>query len=62
MQKVLSEDVRSAILSIIDYLWKDELADYLETSPQEGKEKHIFLALDIVKQWLMQPNATPRKK
>lgn len=45
--------VQEAIRAILDYLWHDEFADYLETSPREGQENHIFNAIRRVDRWLV---------
>lgn len=37
---------------VLAYLWKDEFADYLETSPLEDRQGHIFTSLKRLKRWL----------
>ncbi|HOW73959.1 MAG TPA: hypothetical protein PKY77_25425 [Phycisphaerae bacterium] len=45
--------IQEAIRAILDYLWDDELAHYLETSPREGRNKHIFNTIRRVDRWLV---------
>ena len=45
-------NIREAIERILDYLWADEAADYLETSQAEGRPAHIFLDLRKLRTWL----------
>lgn len=45
--------IREAIRAILDHLWHEELADYLETSPREGQAEHIFNAMRRVDRWLV---------
>lgn len=50
----------AAIRQILDYLWADEAANYLETSPLEGRESHIFNAMLLVDRWLSPHESTQR--
>jgi hypothetical protein len=58
--------VREALVAVIKYLWNDEYADYLETSPREGRDDHILVALRTVKRWLKEtaddPSVTATKR
>ena len=48
----LTVAVAQDIRQILDYLMDDEAADYLETSPLEEREGHIYNALLAVNHWL----------
>lgn len=48
----LPEEVAHALARLVMYLWRDELADFAETSPLEGRDTHIFLAVRLVRRWL----------
>ena len=45
-------DIRCALERVLDYLWNDEAAHCLETSPLEGREEHIFHDLVEIRRWL----------
>lgn len=48
---VLPQKVEEAIQNVLDYLWKDEEANY-EQAPPDEKQCQIFLSLSIIDQWL----------
>lgn len=43
-----------ALARIVDYLWDEEAANYVETSPLEDRENHVFRSLEKVAAWLRQ--------
>ncbi len=45
-------DVETALRRVLDYLWHDEAAHCLETSPLEGRDEHIFHDLVTIRTWL----------
>ena len=53
----LSEEVRTAINQILDYLWADEERSF-EEAPDD---KHIFHALTILRAWRSQAEASSTK-
>ena len=48
----IPENVHRALRRILGYLWTDEAAHCLETSPLEGRDEHIFHSLVEVRDWL----------
>lgn len=48
----LPRNVAEEIRRILDYLMDDEAAHYLETSPREDREDHIYPTLVTVDRWL----------
>lgn len=47
----LPEHVAEAIATILEYLWDQEMRDYLARTPEE-QETHIFNELLLVRQFL----------
>jgi hypothetical protein len=45
-------EVAAALRRLINYCWKDAAADFLDTSPLEGREGHIFPAIELIHCWL----------
>lgn len=50
--RTIPEPVERALLRVLDYLWDDEAASCLETSPLEGRNEHIFHSLVVLRDWL----------
>lgn len=46
-------EVAAALRRLIDHCWREEAADFLETSPLEAREGHIFPAIALVHHWLL---------
>lgn len=46
--------IMNAMHEVLDYLWADEAAHCLETSPLEGRDEHIFHTMVEVRRWLDQ--------
>lgn len=44
--------IMNAMHEVLDYLWADEAAHCLETSPLEGRSEHIFHTMVEVRRWL----------
>ncbi len=49
--------VRQAIVKVVDYLYEDEIKDYLSNRPDTNG--HIFLAVATVLNWLDGVNLSP---
>jgi len=47
----LPDDVRTAMESLVEYLWHDERRHYEETAPAY-RERHIFASLVTLRNWL----------
>lgn len=47
----MPEHVADAMAAILDYLWQDEVKDYLARTREE-QANHIFTELLTVRQWL----------
>lgn len=50
---------RPALQRLIGHLWADELAHYAETSPREGRDGHVFLAVLELHNWLTGADTVP---
>jgi hypothetical protein len=46
-------EVAEALRRLIDHCWKEAAADFLETSPLEGRAGHIFPAVALIHYWLL---------
>ena len=56
----IPQPVEEALHRVLDYLWLDEAADCLETSPLEGRNEHIFHSLVLLKKWLEEAAMVPQ--
>lgn len=52
-EPITNDDLRTAILSVLDYLWQEERDHFLMNAP-EDRADHIFSALQTLAQWLRQ--------
>lgn len=50
--KTIPQPIEEALRRVLDYLWVDEAAHCLETSPLEGRSEHIFHSLVEIRAWL----------
>jgi hypothetical protein len=57
----LPHHVAEAIAAILDYLWEDEMRDYL-TQPRTKQDTHIFNELLSLRKWLRDYDARRGEK
>ena len=50
-QTITPENLRQAILTVLEYLWHEERNDFL-MSPTPDQANHIFAALTVLARWL----------
>lgn len=58
----LPVEVSDAVSRVVDYLWRDEAADYRQTPSKEGRAGHVFRSLRVVRRWLGRQETRTVKK
>jgi hypothetical protein len=52
-EPITNDDLRTALLAVLDYLWQEEHDHFLMNAPEDQAD-HIFGALQTLAQWLRQ--------